>query len=72
MLNLSEDDMIFNDDILVVFLPDPDIVALNAQLERLNIDVNTQALQIRIERVKRHKLQINLKGRKGNSYQKLN
>ena len=41
-----------------LFPPHPDILAINSQLERLNIDSHTQSLRTEMERVKHQKLRI--------------
>ena len=62
MFDLSKSDLLFDGfDISPMFPENPDISLFNNQLERLNIDVNTQSFQITVERIKRQKLHAKFK-----------
>ena len=41
---------------LDIFSPHPDILALNSQLEQLNLDIHTQSLRVEVKMAKRQKL----------------
>ena len=57
MYDVLNEEFSITDDIFSHFPRDPEISSLNAQMERrLNIDFNTQALQLKVEKVKRQKL----------------
>ena len=56
MFDLLEEDFIYNYDISISLTPGPEIVSLNSHLEGLTIDINTQELQVKVEKVKRQKL----------------
>ena len=69
-MDLTAPDLLPIDDFIndLTYPKDPELVSLqqemsnlNAKMERLILDSNTQALRVEIERVKRRKLQSSLK-----------
>jgi len=61
MNNFYDDDILLMDAMFPPFLSNPEISNTSAQVERLNIDTHTQALQLKIEKIKRQRLSTKLK-----------
>ena len=56
---MLDDSLNFN--LIDLFSPTEDTLSLNRQIEQLSVDLNTQHLQIEVEKLKRQKLKTTIK-----------
>ena len=61
MLEPLNDEFLLADELFPLFPNDPEITSLSTQLEKLPIEFHTHELQLRIERIKRQKMETKIK-----------